>query len=225
MRRTRQELEEVDDPAWPIVNAQCALHPSTIEVLPADINVATAEIEWLQVTARSYLGALALHCGGLLVDGGWLRILGSGHARCSWSLSSATRRMGWEHHEGAPVAIAVGVDVLGGIFAINGGAFGPDALGRVFYFAPESLDWECLNIGHTHWVDAMLDPERCGSFYAAARWSGWEAEVRALGANQGIHFWPPLWARESKPRANASRRAVNLDEVIDFELDAARQLG
>ncbi|MEU5324011.1 DUF2625 family protein [Streptomyces sp. NPDC021056] len=34
-------------------------------------------IHQLQVTARSYLGALVLQCGGLLVDDGWLRVFGS----------------------------------------------------------------------------------------------------------------------------------------------------
>ncbi|MGW1093628.1 DUF2625 family protein [Streptomyces sp. NPDC002596] len=31
----------------------------------------------MQVTARSHLGAVVLHCGGLLVDGGWLWVFGS----------------------------------------------------------------------------------------------------------------------------------------------------
>jgi hypothetical protein len=37
-------------------------------------------LEWLQVSTRSPLGAIALHTGGLLVDHGWLRVLGGSFA-------------------------------------------------------------------------------------------------------------------------------------------------
>src|SRR5919106_247975 len=41
---------------------------------------------YLQVTTRSTLGAFAYDTGGLLIDDGWLRLLGSGHPKLTRSL-------------------------------------------------------------------------------------------------------------------------------------------
>ncbi|MFJ1567975.1 DUF2625 family protein [Streptomyces erythrochromogenes] len=43
-------------------------------MLPVDAESGRACLRQLQVTARSNLGGIVLNCGGLLVDGGWLRI-------------------------------------------------------------------------------------------------------------------------------------------------------
>ncbi|MFD4555747.1 DUF2625 family protein [Streptomyces sp. NPDC058469] len=51
--------------------------PVSVEVLPSDSALGRASILQPQITARSYLGAVVLHCGGLLVEEGWLRVFGS----------------------------------------------------------------------------------------------------------------------------------------------------
>jgi hypothetical protein len=71
----------------------------------------------LQVTARSTLGALALHTGGVVIDHGWLRLLGGGHGR----LPSLATANGVTDGQQPPVLL-IGFDVLGGRFAIDGGA-------------------------------------------------------------------------------------------------------
>ncbi|WPW33268.1 DUF2625 family protein [Streptomyces atratus] len=53
------------------------LHDCAGDGKPADDGRASATILQLQVTARSYPGAMVLHCGGLLVDDGWLRVFAS----------------------------------------------------------------------------------------------------------------------------------------------------
>lgn len=64
------------------------------------------------------MGALALPTGGLLVDTGWLRVLGgSGGDRGLPSPPQANDLPGDEQPPAAPL---VGYDVLGGRFEVNG---------------------------------------------------------------------------------------------------------
>lgn len=75
--RELSELIDVEEPAWPELREIVGAGPVSVEVLPADGGLGKASLLQLQVTARSYLGAVVLHCGGLLVDDGWLRVFGS----------------------------------------------------------------------------------------------------------------------------------------------------
>lgn len=70
-----------DDAAWPEIAALAAQASGRVAVLPKTANAARACLEGLQVTTRSPLGAIAHETGGLLIDSGWLRVLGSGHPR------------------------------------------------------------------------------------------------------------------------------------------------
>jgi hypothetical protein len=64
------------DPAWPLVLSWVREARHQVEVLPVERARAEDVLVALQVTTRSPMGALALETGGLLVGGGWLRILG-----------------------------------------------------------------------------------------------------------------------------------------------------
>lgn len=53
-----------------------------MEILPRDPAAAEAELVKTQVTTRSVMGAVVYETGGILIDRGWLRILGSGSPAC-----------------------------------------------------------------------------------------------------------------------------------------------
>ena len=67
-----------------------------------------------QVSTRSTMGAIAYETGGVLIDGGWLRFLGSGHERINRTLPD------WNEGRSKGFYL-VADDVVGGYFAINGG--------------------------------------------------------------------------------------------------------
>lgn len=224
MLRSADQLISVPDPAWPIVLNWLATAGSHAHALDVSDDRGCREIVRLQVTARSTLGAIALNTGGVLVQNGWLRILGCGHSRCNMSISDATQKLGWCREGEPPGAVAVGIDVVGGLFAINGGAISAQGAGEVFYFAPDSLRWESLNCGHTDWVRSMLEPARVNGFYEDLRWTGWEAECAALPANSGFSFYLLLCTRESRPIERTNRRPIPLTELLTFGIDIAAQL-
>ena len=87
-RRSLKELITTGDPGWPLVQEWIAAACNQVEVLVADRARGEEVLLHLQVTTRSPMGTIALETGGILIDHGWLRFLGSGHARMHGDLQS-----------------------------------------------------------------------------------------------------------------------------------------
>ncbi|MCI0571310.1 MAG: DUF2625 domain-containing protein [Myxococcaceae bacterium] len=193
-----------------------------VEILPVDRQAGEATLVALQVTTRSPMGAVALESGGLLVDHGWLRILGSGHVRLSDDLATWNGLRG----EGvrpvtAPGALVVAYDVLGGFFAINGGAL-PGPVPHVFYLAPDTLKWEDLGRGYSDFLRFAFDAD-LARFYEGQRWPGWEMDVATLNGGQLFSFYPPLFTKEGAVGTSA-RKPVPARESWGVALELARQV-
>lgn len=197
-----------NDPAWPELGA-AARRSERTTILPRDADAARSCLERLQVTTRSTLGALAHETGGLLVDHGWLRLFGCGSDLLRRALGD------WNETVDVPLSdfVLVGDDVVGGAFAINGGALG-SARGNVFYFAPDRLAWEDLHMAHSAFVHWTLDGD-LGAFYENLRWPGWQQEVEQLGGDQVLGMYPFPWtcgrlnALNSQP-ANSGAASMRL---------------
>lgn len=203
----------MDNSAWGEVEAAVAAAPYPVRSLPPDPAMAETGLALLGITARSWLGAVVANTGGLLVDHGWLRVLGSGGEGLPDVTVEADPAMG---------GLIVAYDVLGGQFAWVPGR--PGARPTVHYFGPDTLDWQDLEQGYADWLGAVL----AGSltrFYDTLRWPGWEAEVGALRADQGITVFPPPWSEEGRDLSAASRSPAPLVQIASFCQDAAQQLG
>jgi hypothetical protein len=167
------------------------------------------------------MGAVVYETGGLLIDGGWLRILGSGHPRLPRTLSGWNKGRTWSEAQFAPPILVVADDVVGGSFAINGGALeGPQ--GHVHYFAPERLEWESLERGYSEFLQWTLQGD-LQKFYEGQRWREWFADVSELAGDQAFSMYPFLWA-EGPPVEERSRKAVPMAELFEFQFDIQRQL-
>lgn len=166
-----------------------------------------------QVTTRSIMGAIAYETGGILIDGGWLRFLGSGHSKFTRTLP------GWNQGRSDGFYL-VADDAAGGFFAINGGALGEDAK-CMYYWAPDSLDWEPMRIGFTDFFVWSLS-ERLAQFYADLRWPSWREDVAVLTGDQCFSF-PFLWTKEGSVMAS-HREPVPVREAFDLKVDLKHQL-
>jgi hypothetical protein len=168
-----------------------------------------------QVTTRSTMGAIAYETGGILMNGGWLRFPGSGHPKITRTLP------GWNEKRSNGYYL-VADDAAGGFFAINGGAFGADVK-NMYYWAPDSLEWEAMNIGFTDFFVWSLS-ERLAQFYENLRWPSWREDTAGLSGDQCYSFYPFLWTKEGS--ITASHRAqASVQEVYDLKTDLLRQLG
>lgn len=208
--RPLSDLIDTIEPAWPLVRGWLAEASNHVDLLPAERQRGEATLTALQVTTRSTLGAIALECGGLLIDHGWLRLLGAGHAQLKGLLE-------WNGLGGTAGpdpkladALIVAHDAVGGFFAINGGAFdGPP--GDVFYFAPDSLRWEDLESGYSGFVQWAITGD-LASFYEGSRWPGWEQEIASANDDHGFSIYPFLSAAGG-PVIDRSRRLVPMTEL------------
>ena len=209
--RPLSELVDKEDPAWPEVQEWIAAATNHVEVLPVDEANRDAALHAIQVTTRSPMGALVYETGGLLIDHGWLRILGSGHSRLPRSLASWNEGRTMFGDGEPPGYLLVADDVLGGFFAINGGTLGEE-MGSVFYFSPDSADWECLDIGYSEFLMWSLQGDVAG-FYESMRWPGWEQEISALNGDQAISVYPFLSAK-GPPIAERHRGVVPISEMF-----------
>lgn len=211
--RTIEELVDRAEPAIRLVHEWIAEAANTVEELPCDRALGERNLLALQVTTRSPMGAIAHETGGLLVDHGWLRLLGAGCARLPRGLADWNGLVAEPPKLRLDGAMLVGDDVVGGFFALNGGGFEGPA-GNVFYLAPDTLAWEDLERGYSDWVYWTFNGE-LDLFYENARWPGWIEEVAALDGDQGLSIAPFLWA-QGPPVQERSRRPVPIEELWDL---------
>lgn len=231
--RALDELVNVDEPAWPVLQEAFTSAAVELEMLPGIEGGDGASILQLQVSAGSALGAMVLHCGGLAVDGGWLRIFGGrspGRQTNLPSLAVVNRfpvavDLTWRPTDGLVVA----QDVLGGVFALNGHdpatAGRPGVPGQMTYFAPDSLEWEAMDMGYGTWLTWALS-DRLAQFYEGLRWPGWQEETVGLTAAQGITVYPFLWSQQAQEDLAATTRApAPMAELLTMSRDFCQQMG
>ncbi len=221
--RDYDELAAAADPAWPVIEQLAAAAAVPVNVVPSgDADSGPRTLYRLQVTVHSFLGAVAGHCGAILVDHGWLRLLGSGLDGLP-SLSDANGLGEPTERSTAPGHLIVAYDVLGGTFALNGGGL-PGEPGEICYLGPDTLAWTPIGLpGHSGLVQWAL-AGGIEETFADLRWPGWEEQAEAARPGQGITAFPPLWAAESRDGSAVSRKIISLAELVACHAETARQL-
>jgi hypothetical protein len=211
--RNLPELIDADDPAWPLVQSWIANATNPVEVLPATAPKRSEALLATQVTTRSPMGAVIFETGGLLVDSGWVRILGSAHARLPRSLPQWNHGRTFDEPQERPACLLVADDVVGGFFAVNGGRLGND-LGAVHYFAPDTLEWEQITSGYTAFLQWCLSGD-IAKFYQSYRWPNWQTEVRSVPGDRGLLIYP-FPSTQGPPIPERLRRVVPISELFDL---------
>jgi Protein of unknown function DUF2625 len=215
-RKTLNELLSTNESAWPMVQSWINQASSLVEVLPYDEVRRTQALVETQVTVGSPMGAVIYETGGILVDHGWLRILGSGHPTLPRSMPDWNRGRVPEVHD-QPGCWFIADDVVGGFFALNGGALG-EGPGDVYYYAPDSLRWEHLaGIGYSKFLVWSMS-SHLREFYAGMYWPGWESEVSTINGDQALSIYPFPSTREGKDVSQCSRRPVAVSEIFELNL-------
>lgn len=195
----------MSEPAWPHVQDWLRAAENGVEVLPPDVDQREETRTGIGVSLDSALGAVIQETGGILVDQGWLRILGSGSPRIP-------RRA-----RGDRKWVLVADDVVGGFFALHP----PE--GKVSYLAPDTLSWEPLDIGYSAWLRWCVTRE-LGSFYADYRARGWEERIRALEPHQCFMIVPLPWTT-GPSFYERSWKNTPVNEAYGLSLDFQAQLG
>ncbi|QJB30921.1 DUF2625 domain-containing protein [Chitinophaga oryzae] len=220
-KKSLGDLINTQEPGWELVTSWIGDATHKVTVLPATESKAKETLYATQVTTRSPMGAIIFNSGGILVDHGWIRILGSGHNTFnrtlhSWNINKTI------FDEGNAGFLLVADDAAGGFFAINSGGLGED-MGKVYYFDPAAMAWEALDISYSEFLLFCFEGD-LGDFYRDLRWSNWEQEVSMLDGNEVFSFYPMLWTKEGKDINSVHRAKVPVEEHYGFTTDMLRQL-
>jgi len=220
--RPVNELINKDDSGWPIVQQWIKDAKNKVEVLSCDAEKAKDALYKIQVTTRSPMGAVVYSSGGLLIDDGWIRILGSGSSRLNRSLPDWNKGKTFKQFGEAPSFLLIADDAIGGFFALNGGGLGKD-LGKVYYLSPDTLEWESLNLIYSDFLNFCFNGD-IEQFYKDLRWTNWRADVSKLDGNSVYTFYPFLWSKEGKDINKDTRKPVPVEEQYALNLDMQKQL-
>ena len=220
--RTLSDLINTAEPAMPMISGWIQDAGCPVEVLPCSVEDGERALLAAQVTTRSPMGAICHATGGILVDAGWLRILGAGCPRLPRALMAWNTGRVPFGQDGRPGFLLVADDVVSGFYAINGGGLPGAEPGHVAYLAPDTLRWEDLGMNYSQflcwsWSGRMED------YYGDQRWPGWRTDVARLDGAQVYGFYPFLWA--AGPQLAARHRAiVPVAEAWSLMVDMQRQI-
>ncbi len=142
-----------------------------------------------------------MYSGGIVIDN-WIRIYGCGELNVTEKnkLYNANQTMD----------ILIAEDILGGLFGLKDDF--------VYYFAPDTNEWECLEIYYTQFINWLLNnPEGVNKFYEYFRWTSWKEDCSKIQLKNGYSFYP-LFQVENDINQR-SRRIISIDELIRLNLD------
>lgn len=221
--RTLEVLLDKSGPGWSIVKKWIDSAKNKVEVLSVDSVQAKEALYQTQVTTRSPMGAIIYFTGGILIDNGWIRILGSGNKKISRTLPGWNKGKSFESKVEAPGFLLIADDVVGGFFAINAGKLEKENFGKVYYLSPDRLEWENLDLTYTDFLLFCFSGDLV-KFYGAMRWPKWEKEIASLNGDEVFNFAPPLWTKDGKDIKKNSKKTMPVEEQYEFNMMMRKQL-
>lgn len=220
--RAVDELINKQEPGWDLVKQWIDTAKNKVEILPVDTTAGKDALYQMQITTRSPMGAIVYASGGLLVDNGWIRILGSGNAKLTRTLPGWNKGKAYENFGDPSPFLLVADDAIGGFFILNGGAFGDD-LGKIFYFSPDNLEYEPLDLTYTEFLQFCFNHD-LDDFYKGYRWENWKEEIKGLSGDEVFNIYPPLWTKEGKDFSKTSRKMVAAEEQFKANIAFRKKL-
>ena len=221
--RPFEELINTTDPGWIVVKDWIKTAKNKVEILAVDSVKAKDALYKTQVTTRSPMGAVTYMTGGLLIDDGWIRILGSGNSKLKRTIPEWNKGKSFTDFGEAPAFLFIADDAIGGFYMLNGGGLGKD-LGKIYYFSPDNLEFEPLNLSYSEFLQFCFNND-LEKFYEGNRWPNWRAEVSKLDGDKVFNFYPFLWTKEGKDINKNVRKAVPIEEQYIFNMNNRKQLG
>ncbi len=160
-----------------------------VEIVPVDAEAAAINSEYFQADASTNFGLLITQSGGVVANG-VVRLLGSNRDENFRDINLFNIKFG-----SGRGFIILGDDIFGGIFAVNTGLF-PDFVGNIMYFAPDTLDWEDMEIRMSGFLAWLKDGDMA-EYYGQFSEEEYEAlRARNVPFNKVLSIVPPQWSEE-----------------------------
>ena len=179
-------------------------------------SVGRLEVEKIRISQESVLGTIVLHTAGVCVDN-WIRIIGQ-----TCDVHNGILQYNFEKNisktDMMSGMLIVAQDIVGGVFAINTSKFS-DNMKKVWYFAPDTLEWECLDMNYAQFL-AWAIQGNTDEFYSSMRWKSWEKDCENVDFDKGWLIYPFLWSQECDIET-ASKKIVPFTELKELNIDYA----
>jgi hypothetical protein len=214
------ELLENQKKGWDVITQWSSNATNKIEILPKDNSRADSALFKSQLFASSPIGAIIYGCGGIFVEDGWIRILGSGCNQFDRSLPDWNMEKSTVKFKDQSAYLLVGDDVIGGMYGMK--KEGPDeiTIGKIYYYGPNSLQWEATGLSYTGFLNFCFSGN-LSNFYGDFRWQDWKEDLKKLNGNQVISFFPLLWTKEGK-EIKSNRRIISMQKQWELYLQQTK---
>ncbi|WP_316796494.1 DUF2625 family protein [Pedobacter agri] len=209
------------DPAWPLVKKWIDSAKNKVEILPVDSAKAKQTLYNAQVSTYATLGSVIYNTGGIMVDNGWIRILGSGSERLSRDIATWNKEKTIKEYGDKIPYLLIADDAIGGFFAINYGGLGPD-IKNVYYLEPNTLTWQPLGAGYGEFLFFCFDSD-LNKFYKGLRWSTWSQFIGNLDGTKTYSFRPYLWEKDTDIE-KCARKLVDIEAMYRFNILKSKEL-
>jgi hypothetical protein len=212
--RPLSELLENQKKGWDVITQWKFNAKNKVEILPKEDARADSALYRSQFFASSPIGAIVYGCGGILIEDGWIRILGSGCKQFDRSLPDWNKGKSSIKFNDQSTYLLIGDDIIGGIYAMKTASADNAEVGRIYYFGPNSLRWEATGLSYAGFINFCFSGD-LENFYSDFRWSGWNEEIKKLNGNEVISCYPLLWTKEGK-ELKANRKIISVQKLWDF---------
>jgi hypothetical protein len=180
--KTLEELNDKQNSAWLIMQDWFKAARNHYEILPKDTEEAAKQLIGMQLSTKTPIGAVIYETGGILIDHGWLRILGSGCKQLPRGLFDWNFGKTFEESGERPFHLLIADDAIGGYFAVNGGGLS-EKVGMVHYFHPKKQKWESIGLNYSQFIGWALTAD-IASFYHDLRPANWQELVKDLNGSE-----------------------------------------
>jgi len=216
------ELINTSDSGWPLVQDWIKSAEVKVDVLPRDVSSAESNLLKAQITTRSPMGAVIYETGGIIIENGLLRILGSGNKKLDRGMMDWNLNKSFKNNE-KPKFLLIADDVFGGFFAINGGALSDESLGKTFYLSPDTLKWENLDLSYSDFLNFCFS-KKINEFYGDFKWKTFDKDILNFNNDKAFSFYPYLFTEEGKDIEKVSKKIVPIEEIWMMFNDLQKQL-
>jgi hypothetical protein len=203
-------LLENQQKGWDVIMQWSSNARNKIRILPKEDLRADSVLYKTQLFASSPLGAVVYGCGGILIEDGWIRILGSGCKQFDRSIFDWNKGKSCVKFKDQSCYLLVGDDIIGGMYGMKTSGTDEIETGKIFYFGPNSLRWEATGLSYTGFINFCFSGN-LESFYEDFRWHSWKDDIQKMSGDQVVSFYPLLWTKEGK-EIKVNRKIVSIQK-------------
>lgn len=186
---------------WGFVEFMIQESKKDVKVLPVNEDLANLIMGQFNFSDENALGAVIANTGGIVVDN-WIRIYGAGEIDLIMRNQSYTTDK-----------FVVAEDIVGGLFFLLED-------GTIGYFSPLTLQIQHFDMRYEDLLTMLIYSDNT-LFYQDLKWAGWKQDIENVSYDQGIMFYPMLWAGGDKE--TSSKKAIPMIELVNLTLELLEQ--